>query len=440
MGVGCLENIIGTSDIITTRIKQVLNIFGSPVAFVRDLGRGMRLATDELVAELDNPVPIIACHFHFLKDIGKDLLNPWHSKLRDIFRQVKIRPNLRRLSRELGKQIGHEHLQARKNVQYWLEEGPHTLLKGIDGLATIRLLCQWVLDYSHDSSNLEFPFEQPYLDFYNRCLKMHHAVKYFYATEKTDRAIQRNLEKLTRILAPIVGDSSFYEAVSYLQKRVDLFNRIRKLLRMPTSNSRNHWMEGFTAQKHSTLQLMEQSVADYIQYLQSSSSNETMNQDFFEACELVLDHFERHNKYLWNHLITYHNQNGIKVQLVDRTNNLLEDLFKEIKRKERRRSGRKFLSQDLEQLPAAASFTINLTRPDYVNILCGDLSKLPQLFSKIDATMRQNSLLKIDDTLFHLEENIEAITTSFPYKDRLFVRKEELLNHIEFASKIGVNC
>ena len=63
-----------------------------------------------------------------------------------------------------------------------------------------------------------------------------------------------------------------------------------------------------------------------------------------------------------------------------------------MKHGERRRSGRKILTQDFEQLPPAAALAKNLTHPDYVKIICGTLDSLPRAFAKLDQENRGRSL------------------------------------------------
>ena len=64
-----------------------------------------------------------------------------------------------------------------------------------------------------------------------------------------------------------------------------------------------------------------------------------------------------------------------------------------MKHGERRRSGRKDLAQDFEQLPPAAALAANLTRSDYVSIVCeGSLELLPQAFARLHARDRRRSL------------------------------------------------
>ena len=60
---------------------------------------------------------------------------------------------------------------------------------------------------------------------------------------------------------------------------------------------------------------------------------------------------------LWGHLTQLPSLAGGGTRLVGRTNNLHEGFFRGGKQGERRRSGRKKLTQDLEQLPADAALT-----------------------------------------------------------------------------------
>ena len=62
-----------------------------------------------------------------------------------------------------------------------------------------------------------------------------------------------------------------------------------------------------------------------------------------------------------------------------------------MKHGERRRSGRKILTQDFERIPPAAALAINLTHPDYVEIVSGSLERLPEAFAKLSAGNRSHS-------------------------------------------------
>jgi hypothetical protein len=52
-------------------------------------------------------------------------------------------------------------------------------------------------------------------------------------------------------------------------------------------------------------------------------------------------------------------EKGCGIRVVDRTNNIIESFFRGIKHDERRRSGRKILTQDFECLPPEAALVYN---------------------------------------------------------------------------------
>jgi hypothetical protein len=98
------------ADAILPRLREVVGLFGAPCAIVRDLGRAMIPATAALVADLGLPIPILACHAHFLADVGRDLLEPAHDTLRKLFRKADVRPKPR--GADLGRPGGHHRLDV----------------------------------------------------------------------------------------------------------------------------------------------------------------------------------------------------------------------------------------------------------------------------------------------------------------------------------------
>ena len=167
-----------SADQILPRLQEVVGSFGAPCAIMRDLGRAVKEASADLVAELGGSIPILACHLHFLRDVGNDLLDSPHGQLRALLRRFKIRPALRRLARDLAYKLGSEISQARAAVLQWqqCEDQGHGLPTGMAGLATVRALAQWVLDYAADAPGDGMPFDRPYLDLYGRCHKARRAL------------------------------------------------------------------------------------------------------------------------------------------------------------------------------------------------------------------------------------------------------------------------
>ena len=152
--------------------------------------------------------------------------------------------------------------------------------------------------------------------------------------------------------------------------------------------------------------------------------------DIRQAIDIILTHLDRHGPFLWGHAITVNAATG-GVRMVDRTNNILESFFHGMKHGERRRSGRKILTQDFERLPAAAALALNLTHPDYVALLCGSLEQLPRAFARLDEAHRSQSLPARTDNLVEDETETASMTSA----DKRLIRFAHMEERIMAAGR-----
>jgi hypothetical protein len=425
------------SDAILPCLHQIVQMFGAPCAVMRDLGRAVTLAVDTLLSDLGLAIPVLACHLHFLKDIGSDLLKPGHGELRSLFKKWKIRPQLRTLSRELGRKIGPDIVTEREKVYAWLQGDSNPRIpEGRTGIATVRNFAQWILDYAEDSAGEGFPFDRPYLDFYDRCITVHRAIQRFLAQKPEDRQISKILKRLQRILNPVLSDVPFHQIVRRLRVRADLFNELRDALRLVPKNISDpkDWSHVDRSSPDATakgLVDIRQNVEQLIDSLKNRRPERGPAQDTRKAIDLILCHVEDHGHNLWGHAISLPMERGGGIRLLERTNNLLEGFFKGMKHNERRRSGRKILTQDFEDLPAEAALAYNLKHDDYVAIVCGSLDKLPEAFAKIDLEKKQKILDNkpqpdfVPDVQPPLTES-----ASLPRADRRLIRTEQMKQRI----------
>ena len=224
---GWREWVLGSWKIATERadrinpcLQHTVRLFGPPCAAMRDLGKAVTPAIEALLCELKLDIPVLACHQHFLADVGKDLLEPGHAQLRDLFRRTKIRPQLRTLIRDLGRRIGENIHSSRKALQKWRSavDGSHKVESGKDGLAEVRALSQWTLDFKADASGLDFPFDRPYLDFYNRCQTALRASDAFLRNPPPDKEVKAALRRFRRIVEAIECDVPFQQITRFCCK------------------------------------------------------------------------------------------------------------------------------------------------------------------------------------------------------------------------------
>ncbi|PYU67747.1 MAG: hypothetical protein DMG49_17900 [Acidobacteria bacterium] len=410
------------AEFILPGIERVAAEFGAPCAIVRDLGRAMTEAAAQYVQSRKKPIPVLACHQHFLADIGEDLLQEEHHQLRDGFRQIRLLPRLRAFVRQQGRHLGESIGLGREALDRWLEETgrTHGLPKGVGGIVAVRSMAQWVLDYHDEGSGLGFPFDLPWLDLFCRGLQLLAAVRTFRRTVPADTPIRKALETLERMLRPLEGNQPPLLLIQdALSKRADLFHRLRVVLRLEEKNPTAKKLDQIQA----ALQHLEAS-------LRSKRPERGPAKDTRGAIDLILAHLDRHGPHLWGHAIRIPRRAGGGIGLVARTNNGLESLFHTIKHGERRRSGRKILTQDFEVLPPAAALATNLHHGDYVTLVCGSLDRLPEAFAQLDATHRSRSIAVGAE-----QKGTTAETASLSTIDKRFVRREIFEDYILAAAK-----
>jgi hypothetical protein len=335
------------ADAIQPCLRAVVERFGPPCAIMRDLGVATTKAAAGLVEERRLRIPIIACHAHFLKDVGTDLLEPSHAQLRAMFRQRGVSSKLRSLARELGRGIGQDMEQARLELAAWQmdEDQGHIVPEGRAGLATVRAFAQWVFDHMADGSGQGFPFDRPYLDFHNRCAQGGRAVDAFLRNPPHGRAVLKALKRLHAILKSVDGDAAMAHAVRTLARRAALFDELRNALRLLPKASPGD-PRASTGKDIAELRDVRKAVGDLTESLRNRRPGRGPAQDQRQAIDIVLRHLDTHAGNLWGHEVRIAQAQGEIIRLVDRTNNALEGFFHDMKHGERRRSGRKNLTKD----------------------------------------------------------------------------------------------
>ena len=414
------------AELVLPRMREVAHAFGAPCAIMRDLGRAMIEAAQQLVRELKRAIPILGCHSHFLRDVGKDMLGELYDQLRLLIRHHGLRAQLRVLARGLGRGLGIQLPGLRQDVESWAKSAAeHALPSGMAGVAAVRALAQWAVDYAQEGDGRGFPFDRPYLDFYRRCRTIRRAADAFLRKNSGDTRVRGKLTRLARLLDPVLRDRAFSEVAAKLVRRAALLDQLRQTLRLNPSRT----AKPATILSHERaaveLQDIRQAVKRFKKTLRLRRPERGPAQDERQAIDIVLDHLDRHGNSLWGHVIRLPKRVGGGIRLVDRTNNALEGFFRTLKQGERRRSGRKVLTYDFEQLPAGAALVANLARPDYMKILCGSLDQLAQAFAELDADERKRNPAASPTQHEHALE-CEVVSSSMPAADRALIRGDAL--------------
>ncbi|MBU0646786.1 hypothetical protein KJ611_04960 [Patescibacteria group bacterium] len=417
------------ADAMLPRMLEVAKRFGDPNAIMRDLGRAVIQAATDFVAARDLDIAVLGCHLHLLRDVGRDLMRDTHDQLDRCLRRSRVRPKLRALARELGRQLGSRLPSASLALVEWQQQAElsdHRLPEGDVGLAAVRLLAQHVLDFPADGANLGFPFDVPMLALFDRARHAARVADAHWRTPPTDPKVRRALARLRAALRPVEVQVPVEQIARRLRLRKSLFQELREALRLNDIKPDGAPRPARRPRGDTAVEL--DGVRDAVRRLSVVLVRRRPERgpatDERAAIDLVLDHLERHGPSLWGHAIRL--PDG-RTRLVARTNNNLEGSFRALKHVERRRSGRKTLTQDLEHLHPGAMLAMNLNDPDYVDILCGSLDRLAAAFAGLDARGRGPAR--------PLAEQVMIATASLPAADKRIVRSDATLRRLNAAAR-----
>ncbi len=378
-------------------VLEILNAiqkkWGMPMAVVHDLRKAFFSAAGEAFPKS----PQFACHFHFVADVGKDILLVHQNNLRSLFRREKIKPKIGELIRSLKafavSNENQEHVancivnqRSKKKLQALCS--PETI-KG-----SIHTLAAWILAYKRDGQGYRFPFDMPYLNLYERILIAHEALIEMDQTWPSQITPTQDpfiaLYKLRTILDKVVigeASSEFQQLVVATKRDMKIFTQLRAAMRIyPQGRKRRIHKEDMLKtlsekQHQAKLNKLRTSLLKHIR----------KNDKKQRACNIVVTHLDKYWDYLYGHSL----KKGTRTTIVPRTNNFLEGIFGIVSRQCRRLHGRGNIGRDLETMPASTPLILNLNNTSYCKTVYrgNEPEKIAERFSKVD-TKRVATLIK----------------------------------------------
>jgi len=347
------------AELLIPFLRQIKRQYGDPIALVHDMGKGILAAVEAVF----KGIPDFICHFHFLRDIGKDLFEEEYAIIRNRLKKHKIRTLLRQKLKALGKKVD--------------EQAFYTLANGIDSgridsaamekmpATAAYAMVHWTLDTS-ELDGYGFPFDCPHFTFYQRLGVLHDIVN--------NRLIQNNvLSRLWGPLAKIVEDPQLKRAAMRMQKKVQTFKKLREALSIAVPQRKqglnDDGQEGDMKRIEEKVKCFRKEIA--------------LDKDYKKMIEQIDKYWEK----LFSDPITVNTSTGQLNIQPQRTNNILERFFRDLKRSNRKRSGTISLNKTLRFLLADTPLVKNLDNPEYVEMLLNGCRTLEERFAKIDSAM-----------------------------------------------------
>jgi hypothetical protein len=352
------------AELLIPFFRQIKRQYGDPVALVHDMGRGILSA----VKTVFQGIPDFICHFHFLRDIGKDLFDKEYATIRNRLKKHKIRSLLRQRAKALEKVIGDDP-QAFYHLSVSIDAGNPPVMKKMAPMAAYAMI-HWVFDRS-ELGGYGFPFDCPHLVFYRKLTVLHDMVNAQFGTNKA-------FSKLWRPLTRVVEDQQLKRAASQMDKKVKVFNKLRSALSIAVAQSNKGLNDDG---QQATIKSIEQEVQKFRQEI---LSEKVLRKDAYKNMIKQMDKY-------WDKLfadpINVNTPNGQLTIQPQRTNNILERFFRDFKRSNRKKSGTISLNRTLKSILADTPLVKNLDNPDYLVIILNGCNTLEERFEKIDSRM-----------------------------------------------------
>jgi hypothetical protein len=367
------------ADHIVPFLQKLEKGFGTPKACVHDMGKGICKA----VSKVFPGTPDFICHFHFLRDIGKDFLEPAYSSLRSCLRTHKISPCLHALAREIklwlsGQNSDPESL-AKAILYGELPENTDLL-----PLASAYSMALWILQGRHSGNGYGFPFDRPLLVFAERLLEGQQYVTEILACyHDTDKIGKQFVSKLIRIVSSIINDTRFQQGVQELHWRCQVFDNLRKAMRIALPDGKNGLNDDGTNKAISTIR------ADVQQFRSELDDNTEWSAD--KLCRNMAKQIDKWNEKLFADPIEVDTPQGQVSIYPQRTNNILEQFFRRIRRGQRRKTGDNSLRPMLQTMLADTPLVKNLDNDEYMKILLDGKADLEGLFADLELTSTARS-------------------------------------------------
>jgi hypothetical protein len=396
------------AETIIPFLEQIKRLFGEPIASVHDMGAGILKAVRSVFPDR----PDFICHYHFLRDIGKDLLGQNYDTIRKRLRKHGIAGKLRMHARKLRQLIDNypqmiDDFRSRVEHQSASDASPpkaRSAVADIEWIPAISAygLVLWVLDGKNQGDGCGFPFDRPHVVFARRLLLVY---QHLQEVKKLQLRGQwrdnRPLYKLSNELEAVFADKILRRTLTQMEPKIQTFDELRKAMRIaPKSGSQGLNGDGMDTD----IRTIEASVRTFRQRLADDPKRAAD-----KAYQKMLQQIDKYWEKLFADPIQVDTQEGKVAIQPQRTNNIMERFFRDFKTGYRRKSGHNGMSKTLQAMLADTPLVKNLQNESYVKILLDGKPTLEARFAEIDIESVRKQLSDSQKSLEKIPAAIEKI-------------------------------
>ena len=407
-------------ELLVPFFERIKKQYGNPLALVHDMGIGILRAVEEVFPGVADFI----CHFHFLRDVGKDLLLQDYQSIIKQLRKYNVRQLLKQKARYLEKKIDQDS-DVIADLNASLENGKlkSASVERIPAVATYTLI-HWAFESSSESRGYGFPFDRPHLEFYQRLKKIHCLLGKIRDIRVRDKAKDnRPFVQAQKLLEEVLADKELNESAASMEAKAKVFDKLREALRIALPGGKNGLNDEGSEKE---LRSIEKKGTDFRDWLVSDEKRK-------ETYRKMIEQLDKYWEKLFADPLVVNTPEGKTVIVPQRTNNILEKFFRGEKRRGRKRSGTASLNKTLKAILADTPLVRNLDNDEYRRIILNGCSTLAERFAQVDEKM-------VREQLKQAEKNQEKISPEI----KSIIRQADLPEKISAlflgTSKISANC
>lgn len=376
-----LENIKVSSESAEKLIPFLVKIkqaYGNPIALVHD----MSAAIISAVSSVFNNIPDFICHFHFLRDIGKDLLENDNDGIRKGLRKHGIQKFLRDQIRKLKAEAeGNEFIVD--SVLYAEENNlPIVLDSKIPFTLLLYLLLAWALEGKRQGDGYGFPFDRVYLCFFHRLERVYTIVNKLNQNIPAHTPQRKLLGKTWKKLFDIINDKRLTMAAKHMDRKAVIFDKLRQAMRIALPEGGN----GLNDEGYKEMARIRKQLTAFRHEFDADTLIK------YPEYQKVIAQIDLYWDKLLADPIVKETSKGTTTIYPQRTNNLLEQFFRHLRSDNRRRTGNDSITRLLKTMLSDTPLAKNLVDQEYVSMICGTANSLEERFSQIDHDIVQKEL------------------------------------------------
>ena len=395
-------------DHIVPFLQSIKKDYGKPLALVHDMSRGIIKAAEEVFPG----VPDYICHFHFLRDIGIDYMGGEYDTIRTLLSKHQINGKLLTHAKQIKGTINWTSdlidVLATGLSNHPLPPASYQFLPAINCYTYI----QWALQGKSDGQGYGFPFDHPYLTFANRLRCLHADMEKLSKTQLRGKWKDNMVYfKVIHILNPVMQDKALWRAVEALEKKIPVFEKLRQAMRIALPTGR----QGLNDEgQKGNINTIEQRVKKFRGWL-TSRKDYPQNQD----AKNMINQIDKYWKKLFAEPIIVQTPTGTTHIQPQRTNNILEQMFRHIKRANRRKTGNASSGRILRTMLAQTPLARNLSNPNYMKIMLAEKKSLEEVFAGININTFRNEFSKARSMPGKIPAKLKALIAMTDYPEKL---------------------